>query len=244
MRNDVIRNDCKQIVLFFRWHRLFFFRSWNICRSTFDFTHTNRYLVGGRRLNMPAIFSALFAQSSARILYSFYRISNADWFSPKIMRKLFTIIRIFADYLPLNDLGTSCYGQKQMKKIHCFDFFACVYSLFGWQQWPSQCIIVRDANCQIRNYEVLLNCNTNRVQRINKDQMFFCSLNEYEDVFSFLPKTNECTLWVANGDIEYAARLLPRSECFHSLFVVDPHTYYFMKNYWPFSSLFTLLFIV
>lgn len=53
-------------------------------------------------------------------------------------------------------------------------------------------------------------------------------------------------LLVASGDIECAARLLPRRGRFYTLFVADPSTHHFMKNYWihalcPFYYLFTII---
>lgn len=99
-------------------------------QHTLDFTHTRIDIIIGRTIcHLHAgLFFHAFTQSSTIIIDSFYRKLIVDAILPKIFAKLFTINEIIADYLPLNDLGTSCYGQKQMKKIHCFEFY---YYLVG-----------------------------------------------------------------------------------------------------------------
>lgn len=55
----------------------------------------------------------------------------------KKMSKFFMITPIFHDNLPLNESDTSCYDQKQMKKI--FDSLWCMCVDSDWQHLLSRC---------------------------------------------------------------------------------------------------------
>lgn len=96
------------------------------------------------------------------------------------MRKLFAINGIFADYLPLCDSGTSCYGQKQMKKILCSDFSAWVLLIVRLAA-----LAVRMLGCPLRllSMRSVLFCwiGTARVQRISG---IHCALIVSDGLFS------------------------------------------------------------
>lgn len=146
------------VIYSFRYWMTSIFRAFRAAPLSFSLTHT-------KSIDLPFTcrhnFST-FAQSSVIILKRFHRASIIDGFSQKIMLKLCTINRIFADYLPLNDLDTSCYGQKQMKKIHCFDVFVCVYLSHSWHPCLSHILRLFAARAVIsmaRRPQNTLNCH-------------------------------------------------------------------------------------